>query len=119
VNIDPYQVLGITKDATWHQAREAYRRLVRQLHPDLHPDDPGRFQKEERLKIINAAYEQLKDGFADPIAVKMPTSDAAKHCPNQAAKHNASNSTTSKAKRKDAEKASVRFWNAYNKMKNS
>jgi DnaJ-class molecular chaperone len=89
--------------------------LLRQLHPDLHPDDSGRLQKEERLKIINAAYEQLKNDFADPIAAKMPTSDASKHCPSQAAKRNASNSTTSKAGGGDAGTASVRFWSAYKK----
>lgn len=55
---DPYDVLGLTKVATVDEIKKAYRKLVRESHPDLHPDDAG---AEERFKAISAAYDLLKD----------------------------------------------------------
>jgi DnaJ-class molecular chaperone len=55
---DPYQTLGLTKTATNEEIKKAYRKLVRESHPDLHPDDAG---AEARFKAIGAAYELLKD----------------------------------------------------------
>ncbi|MGO4910190.1 DnaJ C-terminal domain-containing protein [Pseudorhodobacter sp. W20_MBD10_FR17] len=55
---DPYDVLGLTKAATADEIKKAYRKLVRESHPDLHPDDAG---AEERFKAISAAYDLLKD----------------------------------------------------------
>lgn len=55
---DPYSTLGLTKTATAAQVRQAYRKLARKSHPDLHPDDAG---AEARLKEITAAHDLLKD----------------------------------------------------------
>lgn len=55
---DPYEALGLTKEATADDIKKAYRKLVRTSHPDLHPDDAG---AEARFKAIAAAYELLKD----------------------------------------------------------
>ncbi len=53
-----YDVLGVKKDATQEEIKAAYRKLARQYHPDLHPDDP---KAAEMFKEINEAYETLGD----------------------------------------------------------
>ena len=55
---DPFEVLGVARDADEETLTKAYRKLARQYHPDTHPDDPV---AERRMKEINAAYEQIKD----------------------------------------------------------
>lgn len=55
---DPYAALGLTKSATAAEIKAAYRKLVRHLHPDLHPDDAG---AEARFKAVTVAHDLLKD----------------------------------------------------------
>jgi len=55
---DYYQVLGVGQDAGEKEIKQAFRRLARQYHPDVNPNDP---QAEERFKEINEAYEVLSD----------------------------------------------------------
>jgi DnaJ-class molecular chaperone len=55
---DPYEVLGVGKDATAEQIRAAYRKLAKTSHPDLHPGDK---KAEARFKEISAANELLSD----------------------------------------------------------
>jgi molecular chaperone DnaJ len=54
---DLYQILGVPHDADAEDIRRAYRRLARELHPDVN-GDPG---AEERFKEITGAYEILSD----------------------------------------------------------
>jgi DnaJ-class molecular chaperone len=56
---DPYEVLGVKREATAEEIRSAYRKLAKTSHPDLHPGDK---QAEERFKEISAAHELLSDG---------------------------------------------------------
>lgn len=55
---DYYKILGVNKDATEKEIKAAFRKLARQYHPDVNPDDP---QAEERFKEINEAHEVLTD----------------------------------------------------------
>lgn len=55
---DYYKTLNVDKNASEKEIKSAYRRLARQVHPDVNPDDP---QAEERFKEINEAYEVLSD----------------------------------------------------------
>lgn len=60
-NKDPYAVLGVSKGATDDEIKSAYRRLTKQYHPDLHPDDPT---CAEKMSEVNAAYDLIKDADA-------------------------------------------------------
>jgi curved DNA-binding protein len=55
---DYYKILGVDRDASEKDVKRAYRRLARQFHPDVNPDDK---RAEERFKEINEAHEVLSD----------------------------------------------------------
>lgn len=55
---DPYERLGVAKTADKNEIRKAYRKLAKQLHPDVRPGDK---EAEARFKDATAAYELLSD----------------------------------------------------------
>ena len=55
---DPYKVLGVSRDASDEEIKQAYRRLAKKYHPDLNPGDQEAARK---MQEVNAAYEQIKN----------------------------------------------------------
>lgn len=55
---DPYQVLGVAKDASAAEIKSAFRKLAKKLHPDQNKSDP---KAKERFAEINSAYEIVGD----------------------------------------------------------
>jgi molecular chaperone DnaJ len=55
---DPYEVLGVSRDADETQIKKAFRKLARELHPDVNAHDP---RAEEKFKEAAEAYEILSD----------------------------------------------------------
>src|SRR3546814_14216343 len=55
---DPYDVLGVSRDASQDEIKKAYRKLAKELHPDLNPDDKI---VEQRFKEVTVAYHVLSD----------------------------------------------------------
>ena len=57
--MDYYDLLGVGKKASPEDLKKAFRKLSRQYHPDLNPDDSGAL--EEKFKELNEAYSTLSD----------------------------------------------------------
>ena len=55
---DYYSILGVNKNASQREIKQAYRRLARKHHPDVNPGDKS---AEAKFKEINEAYEVLSD----------------------------------------------------------
>jgi molecular chaperone DnaJ len=55
---DPYEVLGVEREASSQQVKKAFRQLARELHPDVNAHDPD---AEEKFKEAAEAYEILSD----------------------------------------------------------
>lgn len=56
---DPYQILGVSETASDEEVKRAYRELARKYHPDNYHDNPLADLAQEKMKDINAAYEQI------------------------------------------------------------
>ena len=55
---DYYSILGVSKTANESEIKRAFRKLARQYHPDMNPNDS---KAEAKFKEINEAYEVLSD----------------------------------------------------------
>lgn len=55
---DPYEVLGVARNASAKDIKSAYRKLAKQHHPDQNPNDP---KAKERFAAANQAYEIVGD----------------------------------------------------------
>lgn len=53
---DPYQVLGVPKNASIHDIKKSYRKLAKKYHPDL---NPGNKEAEKKFKEISHAFDQI------------------------------------------------------------
>src|SRR5579862_2633789 len=54
----PYEVLGVKPDASADEIRKAFRKLAKELHPDINPGKP---EAEARFKQVTAAHDLLSD----------------------------------------------------------
>jgi curved DNA-binding protein CbpA len=66
---DPYQVLGVPAGASSEELHDAYRRLVKQHHPDR---NNGSAESTRRFREIQEAYDAIRDGKARPRPAPPP-----------------------------------------------
>ena len=58
---DPYQVFGVSRDASTEEIKKAYRTLSRKYHPDANINNPNKAEAEEKFKQVQQAYEQIME----------------------------------------------------------
>ena len=59
--MNPYEVLGVKPGASQEEIKSAYRKLVKQYHPDQYVDNPLKDLAQEKLAEVNKAYDMLKN----------------------------------------------------------
>lgn len=57
---DPYQILNVSSTASDDEIKKAYRELARKYHPDNYHDNPLADLAQEKMKEINAAYDEIQ-----------------------------------------------------------
>ena len=56
---NPYDVLGVKRDADMDEVKKAYRNLSRKYHPDANVNNPNKAAAEEKFKEVQAAYQAI------------------------------------------------------------
>ena len=71
--MDPYKILEVSPNATPEEIHASYLRLVKKYHPDRYPDGPQKDFATEKIKQINAAYDEIKRSGFDTYFVDHTT----------------------------------------------
>ncbi|MBO5488545.1 MAG: DnaJ domain-containing protein, partial [Eubacterium sp.] len=58
---DPYRVLEVSREATDHEIKKAYRNKSRKYHPDSYADESQKKWAEEKFREVQEAYNQIVD----------------------------------------------------------
>ncbi len=56
---DPYQILGVSREASDEEIKKAYRKLSRKYHPDANINNPNQDKAEEKFKEVQRAYQDI------------------------------------------------------------
>ena len=59
---DPYEVLGVSRNASEEEIKKAYKELVQKFHPDKYAGNPLEDLAQEKMKEVNEAYDALTKG---------------------------------------------------------
>ena len=57
---NPYEILGVSENASDEEIKKAYRNLAKQYHPDNYADNPLKDLAVEKMKQINEAYDRIQ-----------------------------------------------------------
>ena len=68
--MNPYEVLGVSENATDEEIKKAYKELVKKYHPDKYHNNPLADLAEEKLQEINEAYDMLMKGRGGKEALR-------------------------------------------------
>lgn len=66
--MNPYEVLGVSENASEAEIKKAYKELVKKYHPDKYQNNPLSDLAEEKLQEINEAYDMLMRGKSGSAA---------------------------------------------------
>lgn len=70
MELDHYKILGVDPNANRETIKQAYIKLAMRYHPDRNPDDPD---AERKFKLVNIAYNAIKEQFANHYkALQLP-----------------------------------------------
>ena len=70
--MNPYEVLGVSENASEEEIKRAYKELVKKYHPDKYQNNPLADLAEEKLQEVNEAYDMIMKGRASGYGNSTP-----------------------------------------------